>query len=871
MKNIKIIAQIAIISLIASLMSPYIPIVDAADGQDITINDGGMTVWDTDQEYDDIVISGGSLVGLTGGYEETRTLTFDTLTITGNSMLVCNRCILQADDGSAGTITVDVGSSINADGGLAGGEAGGPAGANNGDGDGGGTGTANGGGGGGGYGGAGGRGEKNGTVTTPGGSAYGDPESYSTNLYGSGGGGGTTGAGGDGAGVVIIRNMSGTTDGTINLNGRISANGEDGEDGDGAGGGGAGGKLVIFTKEIVGGGTIEALGGDGGTDTNDGDDNGGGGGGGRIILFFAIDSHTSYDLLSLPTSAAQLGALGGGNAENGSNGTVFSETYPYLNTPTFTSQATDGSGYVTFQVTVNEAGSDPTNLTVAYSADGGTSYHVPDLVSVTPSSGTVDLVEDTEEQIGSVDAIDTNTGPITLTIVWDTKSVSNTGGAISTEEDDIKIRLFARDNYPVSSDNAFTENFSVDNLGPQGLATAILSKVGATLSASFTAASTESNFSHYELWFGETESDVENETGTATEWDDSDDALLATLSTASTTTTSPSINGHTYFGKVVAVDDFGNTTETAVAEYYQSGGGGSGGGGSSGSTGGTGSTGDTGDSGTGSESESGEESNSEEEQTEDSEDTSIGSETSDEESTVTEEESSELEEVITEETTPVAEEETSLNEEELTIQNEDLYTELKSLVSNMSESYAWARESYESLLEVPSFVRSLEISPNVRGTFKRWINDPSAKVQIKEALTVTTPVLNEEVVQSERTLTVNALKENSFARNVFSDITHPDFNENNEIDRAEAMRIIFKSSNLKLKLSFSSNLLETFGFEKAPFKDLVLNNISASYVLYFTKEGIISGYNDQTIRATNEIERAEFIKMLDLFNEKLIK
>ncbi|XP_070535281.1 uncharacterized protein [Ptychodera flava] len=94
--------------------------------------------------------------------------------------------------------------------------------------------------------------------------SYGKP--HGTCKRGSGGGGSYGGAGG---GALYIESNF------VELEGIISANGEDATGS--SSGGGAGGSIFIFTNLLLGGGRISAVGGRGGT-------NGGGGAGGRISI-----------------------------------------------------------------------------------------------------------------------------------------------------------------------------------------------------------------------------------------------------------------------------------------------------------------------------------------------------------------------------------------------------------------------------------------------------------------------------------------------------------------------------------------------------------------------------------------------------------
>jgi hypothetical protein len=152
-------------------------------------------------------------------------------------------------------------------------------------------------GGGGGYGGAGG-------MSGPGaagGVAYGSI--MNPNEFGSGGGAGngntTNSAGGAGGGIVGL-----SVGGTLQLDGRISANGAAGV-GEGSGGGG-GGSILLVAQTVAGAGAILANGGPG-------NGLGGGGGGGRI----AITNYSNF------LFAGTLTAYGGCGSNWGGAGTVY--------------------------------------------------------------------------------------------------------------------------------------------------------------------------------------------------------------------------------------------------------------------------------------------------------------------------------------------------------------------------------------------------------------------------------------------------------------------------------------------------------------------------------------------------------------------
>ncbi len=149
--------------------------------------------------------------------------------------------------------------------------------------------------GGGGYGG---RGANGASANAGGGTTYGSQTSPTT--YGSGGGQLMPYSSGGAGGGAIQLNVSGT----LQVDGRISANGGSGS-GSG-GGGGAGGSLWLTTGVLIGSGSITANGGNGAGTI------GGGGGGGRIAIYPAANLF-----------GGTISAYGSGGASWGGAGTVF--------------------------------------------------------------------------------------------------------------------------------------------------------------------------------------------------------------------------------------------------------------------------------------------------------------------------------------------------------------------------------------------------------------------------------------------------------------------------------------------------------------------------------------------------------------------
>jgi hypothetical protein len=137
-----------------------------------------------------------------------------------------------------------------------------------------------------------------GRVLAGGGSFFGIPELRPL-VGGSGGGGGHSltvggscsgGGGGGGGGALLI-----AANGTVTVNGTISANGGGGGSRGGAscssnGSGGSGGAIRILASALTGSGSIEAVGGANGGDAADLADRGNGGSAGRIRLEVIADT-----------------------------------------------------------------------------------------------------------------------------------------------------------------------------------------------------------------------------------------------------------------------------------------------------------------------------------------------------------------------------------------------------------------------------------------------------------------------------------------------------------------------------------------------------------------------------------------------------
>lgn len=117
------------------------------------------------------------------------------------------------------------------------------------------------------------------------------------------------------------------------------------------------------------------------------------------------------------------------------------------------------------------------------------------------------------------------------------------------------IRVIGNDG--TYSDTSYSDSIVIDTKSPTGLASLSSGNhSSAWVELAWTAA-TDTYFNHYEIWYGTSQSDVQNRTGTASEWDNDNHAELASATADSTRITGLTGNT-TYYFKIWAIDNAGN-------------------------------------------------------------------------------------------------------------------------------------------------------------------------------------------------------------------------------------------------------------------------------------------------------------------------
>ena len=194
---------------------------------------------------------------------------------------------------------------------------------------------------------------------------------------------------------------------------------------------------------------------------------------------------------------------------------------------------TVGSNDVVFTYDLSDTNASGLSVEIDISDDGGSTWNITD----TASTG---------------DLGDSISAGINKTITWPAGIDFD-----NEEQTDMRVRLRAIDSFGNTSNYFSSNDFNLDTGYPLGLLSfSKFSSTDTAVTLNWSGGVSDSNFDHYEIWYGTNLDDVENKTGTAVKWDDGDDANLNNINTISTVIT-PISEGN-YYAKIWAIDTFGN-------------------------------------------------------------------------------------------------------------------------------------------------------------------------------------------------------------------------------------------------------------------------------------------------------------------------
>jgi|GEM_PF-3953779 len=214
------------------------------------------------------------------------------------------------------------------------------------------------------------------------------------------------------------------------------------------------------------------------------------------------------------------------------------------------------NGLVSVQFTFNDLNGQDGQALVEYTTGGEWQKATLSeyLSATTATFGIPDVENDNAYQLGNSDGfIQTFEGANTITILWDSFADEE-----NLDSDHVQIRVTPYDGIE-TGETVVTDEFVMDYSGPVGMADFVLTISEAQFMGTWTPVSSESHFSHYEMWVGLSAEEVLARAGSAMEWDENDDVTMSVMGSGSTIVVGVEpIAGNTYYAGLWAVDIYGN-------------------------------------------------------------------------------------------------------------------------------------------------------------------------------------------------------------------------------------------------------------------------------------------------------------------------
>jgi len=156
-----------------------------------------------------------------------------------------------------------------------------------------------------------------------------------------------------------------------------------------------------------------------------------------------------------------------------------------------------GTGDMAFVLELDHPGGAQTDIRVEYSLDHGLNYHHAYISAAVPENREIILSDALNDY--QVQRIQTDKGPETLTLKWDTRDGRKNGDGAVVGQKDAKLKIEAKTSGGTKSTTMYTTLFTVDNQAPEGLETLVPKTLGDSFIEWQWERVLEPNFSHYEL------------------------------------------------------------------------------------------------------------------------------------------------------------------------------------------------------------------------------------------------------------------------------------------------------------------------------------------------------------------------------------
>ena len=520
-------------------------------------------------------------------------------------------------------------------------------------------------------------------------------------------------------------------------------------------------------------------------------------------------------------------------------------------------QSQTGDGDVLISFIMDDPDDDDTlQAKIEYSLDGGLSWSDPTLSTV-DSEVTANIAGDPNidnaqnYQVGQIGAyILSSSGPNTVQIVWE----SADDIPANTDISNAQIRVTPYDGSS-EGNSAQSSSFALDFVAPDGLGE--IDQNGFTnteITIVWQSAPSDNNFSHYEIWYGTDQSDVEGRSGSAKKWDNGNDAALSSANTLSSTINFVNEQRSYFYYRLYAFDDGGNVSASNTIFIA----GGSASSSSYAASGGTGSSGASESSITTSATNIEEDENDE---VDDQVESTQSNEGQNEENNADEEDK-------------ISNEEDEESENGIEEQTQDSSPSWQDYVVPVHWSSGYIKYLEESTNMIDLAISTPTFTDILEGIYI-YPDKGMLRGEATEFLMTMAGYNIENTSFNVRELAFSDVDENNklvgfiqkaYELGLVNGYPNGTFQPERIVNRAEALKLASYFFGIDIDSDLrGTDLLKSYGYNSSPFEDVDLNAWYAPYVVHAYYYGVIKGYEDGTFKPNNNVTYAEFLKIATLF------